>query len=437
MSKIRINLTLEFSLPEEKLTVNGLLAGVKKVMSQIFFIIVKTLFAAIEEREMERLKTEEPDRFVKNGHQKRLLRTSFGPFWYPLGRVYDKRSKKTFLPLAKALSIPSHRQYLDEAMEPAAGLVAHVSFRRSISESERITTGKIGKDTFHSWLQDFAKGQCNWPDHKKIPYRYLLVDGTGVRLQGYKGKDLGGKQMRWALACQGEKKPFEIVGFWVDKTWTEIKNDLKQRLNYKGLEILFSDGGPGIQKALLEEGMRHQRCILHGKRDFPYLLYRDGLKKDAQTFFKEKLDENPAFHFTKAKMESLTPKDLPKIKELAQKAKAQFQEMLNLLDPEKYPYARQYLSNLSENIATFFTLWLEKGEIIPLTTNAIESRFSQVKNRIKRIGRRWSEAGLLNWLMLTLNKIFQPEMWQELWNQYLQINPEFQLIRLEAKYRWI
>ena len=183
--------------------------------------------------------------------------------------------------------------------------------------------------------------------------------------------------------------------------------------------------------------MRHQRCILHGKRDFPYLLYRDGLKKDAQTFLKDKLDENPVFHFTKVKMESLTPKDLPRIKELSQKAKAQFQEMLNLLDPERYPYARQYLSNLSENIATFFTLWLERGEVIPLTTNAIESRFSQVKNRIKRIGRRWSEAGLLNWLMLTLNKIFQPEMWQELWSQYLQINPEFQLIRLEAKYRWI
>ena len=51
MSKIRINFTPEFSLPEEKLTVNGLLAGVRKVIGQIFFIIVKTLFAASEERE--------------------------------------------------------------------------------------------------------------------------------------------------------------------------------------------------------------------------------------------------------------------------------------------------------------------------------------------------------------------------------------------------
>lgn len=91
----------------------------------------------------------------------------------------------------------------------------------------------------------------------------------------------------------------------------------------------------------------------------------------------------------------------------------------------------------NKNITTFFTLWLERGECIPLTTNVIESRFSQVKNRIKNVGRRWSENGLLYWLMLTLNKIFCPEMWQELWAQYLNSNLSFRLVRLGAEYQWI
>jgi len=30
--------------------------------------------------------------------------------------------------------------------------------------------------------------------------------------------------------------------------------------------------------------------------------------------------------------------------------------------------------------------WLQKGEALPLTTNAIESHFSQICNRVKRIG---------------------------------------------------
>jgi len=38
-------------------------------------------------------------------------------------------------------------------------------------------------------------------------------------------------------------------------------------------------GGPGIEEALLAEGMQLQRCLLHGKRDFPYILYADGFKK--------------------------------------------------------------------------------------------------------------------------------------------------------------
>jgi ABC-type iron transport system FetAB permease component len=52
--------------------------------------------------------------------------------------------------------------------------------------------------------------------------------------------------------------------------------------------------------------------------------------------------------------------------------------------------------------------WLQNGEVIPLTTNAIGNAFSRVNNRIKRVGRRWSETGLLNWLKVTFYKIFKP-----------------------------
>ena len=38
-------------------------------------------------------------------------------------------------------------------------------------------------------------------------------------------------------------------------------------------------------------------------------------------------------------------------------------------------------------VTTFLKHWLDNGEVIPLTTNAIESAFSRVNNRIKRVGR--------------------------------------------------
>jgi len=37
-------------------------------------------------------------------------------------------------------------------------------------------------------------------DMSATPYRFLLVDGTKVHLQGPKGEELGKAEMRWAMA---------------------------------------------------------------------------------------------------------------------------------------------------------------------------------------------------------------------------------------------
>ena len=165
--------------------------------------------------------------------------------------------------------------------------------------------------------------------------------------------------------------------------------------------------GQGFEEAFLEEGMLHQRCVLHGKREFSYILYADGFKKAEQTRLKEKLEAIPVFHFNQAKLEQLSPEDLPKVKALIEKTEQGFQEMVDILEPEKYPKARVYIEILSRNVATFFSWWLERKTWIPLNTNAIESAFSQVKDRIWSVGQRWSDKGLLNWLQVTMNKIFR------------------------------
>ncbi len=72
---------------------------------------------------------------------------------------------------------------------------------------------------------------------------------------------------------------------------------------------------------------------------------------------------------------------------------------------------------------------------MPLTTNAIENAFSQVNHRIKRVGRRWSEAGLLNWLKVTFYKIFKPELWTQLRNSE-QDFPKIKLISLQISWHW-
>jgi hypothetical protein len=67
----------------------------------------------------------------------------------------------------------------------------------------------------------------------------------------------------------------------------------------------------------------------------------------------------------------------------------------------------------------------------------VESGFSRVVNRIKRVGCRWSEAGLLRWMTIAFRKIFHPAMWMNMWRQYLRFHRKLYLLSLHVEYRWI
>ena len=440
MAEIHIDLKLKIIVPEEGIKINNLLYQLRKFMPQLYFGILRAVFSAVEDKAIARLKETFPDRYVRNGHQKnhRQIRTAYGLFRYQMARVWDKQICKTLIPLPTAIGLPRYCRHVRETGEGGIGLVCHLSYRKSVKEMDRIRGPDMSKSTLHRQVQKFAQDMCDWPDLRKVPYRFLMADGTKVRLQEVDEKGHGKKvEMRWVLASLGEKKKFDLVGIWIDKSWEDIRQDLNRRLNYSNMEVLFSDGGPGIEENLLGSEMRHQRCLWHGKRDFPYILYVDKLKKAQQESFKDKLKSIPAMNLTQSRLEQLTPEDLPKVKELADKTKQGFKELIEALPEEKYPTAKTYIENLSKNVTTFFDIWFANKVWIPLNTNAVESAFSQVKNRIWAVGKRWSEPGLMNWLKVVVNKVFFPLNWDQLWNEYLYIDSNLQINLMEVKYQWV
>jgi transposase-like protein len=243
--------------------------------------------------------------------------------------------------------------------------------------------------------------------------------------------------MRLALASEGPGRAFKPVGFWVDTGWDVIRKDLEKRLTYEKLEVLFCDGGPGIEENLLAEGMRLQRCLWHGKRDFPFIMYSDGLKKAEQQPFQSLFGHIPVFDLTKERLEKIDPADQETIQQLVQQTQQGFEQLLEALDQDKYPKAKTYIRNLYQHTMTFLDYWLQSSAWLPLKINAIESAFSRIANRIKNMGKRWSDRGLLQWLMLALAKVFRPELWDQLWKQYMRINRKMTLIICRAKYVWL
>lgn len=119
---------------------------------------------------------------------------------------------------------------------------------------------------------------------------------------------------------------------------------------------------------------------------------------------------------------------------ICERTKQDFNDLIQILNQEHYPKTHAYLKNLSNNISLFLDWWLEKGEWIPCTSNLIENRFSQVKNRIKRIGRKWSDEGLVKWLLVVVKKLFAPDDWDLLWKQFLNLNQPISLTYLKVSY---
>ena len=432
-----MELRLVFEIPESGLTINGLIGGLKEGVGQIHGAILGNLMKALEERLINAMIQNDPERYRRNGSQSkpRYLKSSLGSVAYRFAQLKDQQSGRSLMPLVEALAIPAYDHYLEEALEPGIGLSVHVSYRRATSEVERLGGQSMSHTTVHSRLQKFAQSHDPFGPMKEKPFRFLMVDGTKVHLQGPLGRDLGVVEMRWALASLGPSSRFEPVGFWIDTEWAEIRKELERRMDYPKLEVLFSDGGFGIEENLLHPAMKQQRCHWHGKREFPYLLYADGFKKAKQQSLVDKLRSVPVMSLTQKDIEKLRPEDRPLVEQMVEKTQQGFNQLLQALDPQRYPRTRTYVENLMEPITTFLKHWLENGEVIPLTTNAIESAFSQVNNRIKRVGRRWSEAGLLNWLKVTFYKIFKPELWTTLWNSERDI-PKIKLMSLQISWRW-
>jgi hypothetical protein len=436
LGEIAMDLRLVFTIPSAKLTINGLVLGLKQAAPQVLATILTGLLEGIEEKAVERQIEKNPQRYCRNGHQSkpRQFSCSMCDFSYRFAQLQDRKTGHRLTPLVKALSIPEQVRFLEEALEPGIGLCAHVSYRRAAGEVERIGGRRMSHTTIHRRLQEFSRRHEPFGELKDRPFVWLLVDGTKVHLQGKKGKDLGQAQMRWALASEGVGKPFEPVGFWIDTSWKHIRKDLAKRLNYGKLRVLFSDGEPGIAENLLSRRMRHQRCVWHGKHDFPYILYTDGLKKPDQKPFIDQLKAIAAMGMNKAQLENLKPQDRAHVRRLAHQTEQGFDELLKALEP--YPKARAYIENLVKPVTTFLRWWLQKGETLPLTTNAIESHFSQICNRVKRIGRRWSDRGLLNWLTVCFYKIFKPELWRLQWEDTPRKLVKIRLRSVEATYQW-
>ena len=417
--QLEMTLELTIKITDGPMNINGIIKAVHLYQNELGRTIVREVIEAIDRQASNTAVEQFPHRYRNKGYLSRQFRTPMGKVDVRFTKFIDTWDGHSYLPGKRALDVPAYKRWLSWCLTPAAGLLAKVSFAQSAKETARLQGDAPSKSTIHRRLDDLVGKGDFTPYLRKRQFRYLMVDGTGARFQSRADQDKPAfyeGEIRFAFASVGEGKPFELVGLWVEKPWKDCATELYTRMSTERLEVLICDGGPGIEDAFMVPGMRVQRCQWHGKRDLSFILYQDGVKKAQQQEVMDAYSKIPLVGWNKEMLETLREKDADGLKALRDKTLHSFCDVYFFLQSKGYHNAATYLSNLAQPFVTCIEHLLDTGKIIHATSNIVEGKISLFKNRIRSIGKRWSEAGLIRWLAIAVRKLLPEFDWNTLWD---------------------
>jgi len=423
METINISVNLKFTIREIPLSISEVFLVIQQTMKKLGRCLAVVFLQRLEQQAEAALKAQG---YVRHSYQKRDVCGVLGTINLRLLRMKGTDNKVRYA-LREVVELPAYKRYTLDAFEAGFGLIPHLSYKRSEAESERIRGSSPGKSTLHRRLTAYAAQVEVHPEQKAKGYQYVVVDGTGARFQRRSGSkrkrvETYGGEVRMVHASRGVGKPFEVIGRWTNTSWATIAEQVYERIDPADVKVLISDGEPGIEEAFLHKHMKHQRCSVHVWRDLRQFLYQDGVKKAGQTEIFGLLHTVPVFTYAnKQKMETLKSEDCASVQQQITTSQKQLLELQQVLKDKGYHKTATYIANLSEPLLTFLNHWVATGQAAPATSNIAENRFSLIKNRIARIGRRWSEPGLKRWIDLAIHKLFPGYDWNKLWEKLLPL----------------
>lgn len=418
VSVFEVSVKMEFHISVFPLKISEIFLAVRPLREEFGTVVVQELLRKIEGHALEN------DLGLmgcqRHDYRQRTFSGVLGAVKLKLLRVQPVGEVRR-LAIERYVELEESR-YTADAFEASMGLLPHLSYRWSSKEGKRITGTGPGKSTLHRRVKDWGPDLERHPEEGEKGYRYLFVDGTGARLQehvwvGDKRKVLEESgELQMVYASRGRKEPLVEVGRWVNTPWRTIAEEVYRRIDGSTLSYLFMDGEDAIEQAFLLPGMEVQRCSVHAWRSLKAAFTTDGMREENRDTVMEWFRSLPLFHYAmEDNLEALKPEDRKEVEKGMERSRQELDKLQVFLRAKGYVKTAGYLANLADPLMTFMRTWLEQNQKIPTTNNLCENRFSLIKNRIRNVGKRWSDEGLKRWVDLAVQKLFPGHDWNKFW----------------------
>lgn len=422
--RIKITTEMEVSLVDFDTAVDEIIREVQKKTQEIGQEILKALLVTYMEQITVKLcdeniafphlasgkKCEGNKGFRRRGKRERNLKTEMGEITVTLDQIECKECHKVFSPFLDVIGLKLWQRMQEGLKEKWINMATDISYRRSVKQALELTGVGVSKTQLNRWVLDDDWSSITF-DVNIDELREIYADGTPIKKQDGTKEEL---RILLGRTLVGKTIP---IGVWVGKSWEQIAKELIEEFGeekFKG-KTLLSDGETGIEKHLLFKDMHHQRCIWHAERDLGYMLWKDGLPKEARDSLTRQFKEIISIK-SRSKLDE---QEKEAIRERLHESKEALESLVSELKDRGLKTAGSYVERLSHSIFTYIELLLESGVDVSRTASPIERCMREIGRRIKKIGASWTDKGALHLIKFMWKRVFEEDNLRKYWREHL------------------
>jgi hypothetical protein len=356
-------------------------------------------------------------RYMRAGTKMRMLGTRFGIVKVRVGRVYDRMTDRTIIPLWDDIRIVPRRIFQDDVNAILEHSVIRMTYRNTAEEMAQTISRVPCPATLNRRVIEDGAMMAGEINARKLTATTLQPDGTKLYSQGGGHDDLN------IILATGQGKAPMLRSITVGQPWKchipAIRNT--NFVDDKGRPCLpnsVSDMEPGLRELMTVDGGHWQPCVVHVIRYAGIALWQDDLQSGP---LKRKIvgQVKRILHHLKASLDKHLPRGEKDAitHRIAQTAK-EFRRLATRISVMGMRRTVRFLREMSNVVTTYAALALQ-GITIPDTNNRLERLMGEVSKRCKHKWMSWTSKGALALLTMLVVRTVEPATYQAFWNRKL------------------